>query len=63
MLLFYGINSSKLKCFIDMVSSMVAKFFRNISTNIVKKKHNFFRFVQVYEFAVLGFYVLKKVLP
>ena len=56
MLLFYGINSSKLKCFIDVV----AKFFTNISTNIVKKKHNFFRFVQVYEFAVLSFYVLKK---
>ena len=36
---------------------IVAKFFL---INIVKKKYNFFRFVQIYEFGVLGFYVLKK---
>ena len=48
----------KLKCFINIV----AKFFTNLWINIVKKKYNFFKFVQVYEFGVLGFYVLKKVL-
>ena len=36
---------------------IVAKFFL---INIVKKKYNFFRFVQIYEFGVRGFYVLKK---
>ena len=46
----------KLKCFINIV----AKFFTNLWINIVKKKYNFFKFV--YEFGVLGFYVLKKVL-
>ena len=60
MLLFYRIKFSKLKCFIDMYSSQV--FFTNISINIVKKKYNFFRFVQVYEFGLLGLYVLKKLL-
>ena len=54
MLLFYGIKFSKLKCFIDIV----AKLFTNIWIDIVKKIYNFFRFVQLYEFGVLGFYVL-----
>ena len=35
-----------MKCFIDIV----AKFFTNKWINIVKKKYNFFRFFQVYEF-------------
>ena len=34
MLLFYGRKFSKSECFIDIV----AKFFTNISINIVKKK-------------------------
>ena len=51
MLLFHGIKFSKLKSLIDIV----AKFFTDISINIVKKKYNFFRFVQVHEFTVLGF--------
>ena len=55
---FNGIKFSKLKCLIDIV----AKFFTHFWINIVKKKYNFVRFVQVYEFGVLGFYVLKKVL-
>ena len=59
MLLFCGMIFCKLKCFINIV----AKFFTNLWINIVKKKYNFFKFVQVYEFGVLGFYVLKKVLP
>ena len=42
MLLFNRIKLSKLKCFIDIV----AKFFTNIWIKIVKKKYNFFRFVQ-----------------
>ena len=48
MLLFYGIKFSKLKCFIGIV--------------LLKKSITFLRFVQVYEFAVLGFCVLKKLL-
>ena len=35
---------------------------RLIWINIVGKKYNLFRFFQVYEFGVLGFHVLKKVL-
>ena len=57
MLLFHGIKFSKLKCFIDII----AKIFTNIWINIVEKKYNFFLFVQIYHFGVLGFYVLKKV--
>ena len=57
MLLFHGISFSKLKCFIDID----ANFFTNMWINIVTKKYNLFRFVQVYDFRVLGFYVLKKV--
>ena len=41
---------------------LLAKFFTNIWIDIVRKKYNFFRFVHVYEFGVLGFYVLEKVL-
>ena len=59
MLLFYRIKFSKLKCFIDIYSSHVF-FYQHV--NIVKKKYNFFRFVQVYEFEVLRLYVLKKLL-
>ena len=58
MLLFHEVSFFKLKCFIDIED----KFFTNTWIhNIVKKSYNFFRFVQINEFGVLGFYVLKKV--
>ena len=55
MLLFHEVSFSKLKCLIDIV----AKFFlTNMWINIVKKRYNFFRFVQINEFGVLAWLLL-----
>ena len=51
MLLFHEVSFSKLKCLIDIVAKF---FFTNMWINIVKKRYNFFRFVQINEFGVLA---------